>query len=49
MKFIVKYFSEITVKSKPVRRRLVDRLASNLRYASYPAESGTLEVKVYAP
>lgn len=31
MKFIVKYFSEITIKSKPVRRRFVGQLADNLR------------------
>jgi thiamine biosynthesis protein ThiI len=31
MKFVVKYFSEITIKSKPVRRRFVTRLADNLR------------------
>lgn len=32
MKFVVKYFSEITIKSKPVRRRFVGQLAENLRY-----------------
>ena len=31
MKFIIKYFSEITIKSKPVRRRFVGQLAENLR------------------
>lgn len=31
MKFVVKYFSEITIKSKPVRKRFVARLADNLR------------------
>jgi thiamine biosynthesis protein ThiI len=31
MKFVVKYFSEIAIKSKPVRRRFVVRLAGNLR------------------
>ncbi|MBE9540237.1 MAG: tRNA 4-thiouridine(8) synthase ThiI [Proteobacteria bacterium] len=31
MKFIIKYFSEITIKSKPVRRRFVGQLADNLR------------------
>ena len=30
-KFIVKYFSEIVIKSKPVRKRLVGQLADNLR------------------
>lgn len=31
MKFIVKFFSEIAIKSKPVRRRFVDKLAENVR------------------
>jgi thiamine biosynthesis protein ThiI len=31
MKFVLKYFSEITMKSKPVRRRFVGQLAENLR------------------
>ncbi|MCB1675294.1 MAG: tRNA 4-thiouridine(8) synthase ThiI [Halioglobus sp.] len=31
MKFVVKYFSEIAIKSKPVRRRFVGQLAENLR------------------
>ncbi|MBT4520967.1 MAG: tRNA 4-thiouridine(8) synthase ThiI [Halieaceae bacterium] len=31
MKFVVKYFSEIAIKSKPVRRRFVTQLADNLR------------------
>ncbi len=31
MKFIVKYFSEIAIKSKPVRRRFIRQLAENLR------------------
>ena len=31
MKFVVKYFSEIAIKSKPVRRRFVSRLVENLR------------------
>ena len=31
MKFVVKYFSEIAIKSKPVRRRFVARLHENLR------------------
>jgi thiamine biosynthesis protein ThiI len=31
MKFVVKYFSEITIKSKPVRRRFVGQLVDNLR------------------
>ncbi|HEY6131720.1 MAG TPA: tRNA 4-thiouridine(8) synthase ThiI, partial [Halioglobus sp.] len=31
MQFIVKYFSEIVMKSKPVRRQFVRRLEENLR------------------
>lgn len=31
MKLIIKYFSEIAIKSKPVRRRFVDKLAENVR------------------
>ncbi|WP_116367958.1 tRNA uracil 4-sulfurtransferase ThiI [Parahaliea mediterranea] len=31
MKFVVKFFSEIAIKSKPVRRRFVDKLSENLR------------------
>ncbi len=31
MKFVVKYFSEIAIKSKPVRRQFVSRLNDNLR------------------
>ncbi|GAB3284644.1 tRNA uracil 4-sulfurtransferase ThiI [Parahaliea aestuarii] len=31
MKYIIKFFSEIAIKSKPVRRRFVDKLAENLR------------------
>ena len=31
MKFVVKYFSEIAIKSKPVRRRFIGQLAENLR------------------
>ncbi len=31
MKFVVKYFSEIAIKSKPVRRRFIRQLADNLR------------------
>ena len=31
MKFIVKYFPEITIKSKPVRRQFVSLLRKNLR------------------
>ncbi|QFU77554.1 tRNA 4-thiouridine(8) synthase ThiI [Halioglobus maricola] len=30
MKFVVKFFSEITIKSRPVRKRLVAKLHSNL-------------------
>ena len=31
MNFVVKYFSEIAIKSKPVRRRFIGQLAENLR------------------
>src|SRR5690554_3089128 len=31
MKFIAKLFPEITIKSRPVRRRLIQRLQSNLQ------------------
>ncbi|MFT5710795.1 MAG: thiamine biosynthesis protein ThiI [Halioglobus sp.] len=31
MKFVVKYFSEITIKSKPVLRRFVAQLVENVR------------------
>jgi thiamine biosynthesis protein ThiI len=31
LKFIVKFFPEITIKSKPVRRQFVSQLANNLR------------------
>ena len=31
MKFIVKFFPEITIKSKPVRRQFVRQLADNVR------------------
>src|SRR5210317_325610 len=31
MKFVVKYFPEIVIKSKPVRRRFVGQLVENLR------------------
>lgn len=31
MKYIVKYFPEITIKSKPVRRRFIGALAENMR------------------
>ncbi len=31
MKFVIKFFSEIAIKSKPVRRRFVDKLVENVR------------------
>jgi thiamine biosynthesis protein ThiI len=31
MNFVVKYFSEIAIKTKPVRRRFIGQLAENLR------------------
>ena len=40
MQFIVKFFPEITIKSKPVRRQFVSQLASNLRGILKPLDSG---------
>ena len=31
MKFVVKFFSEIAIKSKPVRKRIVGQLHENLK------------------
>jgi thiamine biosynthesis protein ThiI len=31
MKFVVKYFSEIAIKSKPVRRCFISQLTENIR------------------
>ena len=42
MKFVVKYFSEITIKSKPVRRRFVGHLADNLRALLRPIDPGVV-------
>ena len=36
MQFIVKYFSEIAIKSRPVRRRFVGQLTENLRAVLRP-------------
>ena len=33
MKFVVKYFPEITIKSKPVRKRLVSQQAARCVFA----------------
>ncbi len=38
MKFIVKFFPEITIKSKPVRRQFVSQLATNLRRVLRPLD-----------
>jgi len=38
MKFIVKFFPEITIKSKPVRRQFVSQLATNLRRVLRPMD-----------
>ncbi len=42
MKFVVKYFSEITIKSKPVRRRFVAQLADNMRAVLRDIEPGVI-------
>jgi thiamine biosynthesis protein ThiI len=42
MKFVVKYFPEITIKSKPVRRRFVGHLADNLRALLREIEPGVV-------
>jgi hypothetical protein len=35
MKFVVKYFSEIAIKSKPVRRRFVTQLVRKSPYCPF--------------
>jgi len=40
MKFVVKYFSEIAIKSKPVRRRFIGQLAENLRLRLRDIDTG---------
>jgi thiamine biosynthesis protein ThiI len=40
MQFIVKFFPEITIKSKPVRRQFVSQLTSNLRRILKQIEAG---------
>jgi thiamine biosynthesis protein ThiI len=40
MKFVVKFFSEIAIKSKPVRRRFIAQLAENLRFALRDIDPG---------
>ena len=42
MKFVVKYFSEIAIKSTPVRRRFVARLAANLRSVLLDIDPGVV-------
>lgn len=44
MKFIVKFFPEITIKSKPVRKQMVRQLRNNLRALMKAVEAG-VEVK----
>ncbi|MEH6589230.1 MAG: tRNA uracil 4-sulfurtransferase ThiI [Halioglobus sp.] len=45
MKFVVKYFPEITIKSRPVRRRFVTRLAENVRAILRDMDSEAVVVK----
>ena len=45
MKFVIKYFSEITIKSKPVRRRFVGQLADNLRSVLRDIDPGVVVAK----
>ncbi len=40
MKFLVKYFAEITIKSKPVRRHFVAQLHENLRFVLREIDPG---------
>jgi thiamine biosynthesis protein ThiI len=54
MKFVVKYFSEIAIKSKPVRRRFVTMLycgkgVMSRLHASHLLSTADMDVKVYAP
>jgi thiamine biosynthesis protein ThiI len=44
MQFIVKFFPEITIKSKPVRKQFVKQLRTNLRSLLRPLD-GSIEVK----
>jgi thiamine biosynthesis protein ThiI len=55
MQFIIKYFPEITIKSKPVRARFSNQLANNLRSllktidADIKVKGGWDKLTVYAP
>lgn len=40
MQYVVKFFSEIAIKSKPVRRQFVRQLAENLRAVLKPVDPG---------
>ncbi len=40
MRYLAKYHSEITIKSRPVRRRYIRRLASNLRASLASVDAG---------
>ena len=40
MKFLIKYFAEITIKSKPVRRRFVGQLVENMRLVLQDIDPG---------
>lgn len=44
MKFVVKLFPEITIKTRPVRKLLTKQLASNIRNVLTPIGSG-IQVK----
>ena len=45
MKFIVKLFPEIAIKSKPVRRKITAKLASNLRSVLRDVDPGIVVYK----
>lgn len=55
MQFIIKYFPEITIKSKPVRARFSNQLANNLRTllksidADIKVKGGWDKLTIYAP
>lgn len=46
MKFIIKYFAEITIKSRPVRKQFVNKLAKNIR-TILKAIDANIDVKVH--
>tara|TARA_B110000503_G_scaffold104677_1_gene156154 strand:+ start:15898 stop:16068 length:171 start_codon:yes stop_codon:yes gene_type:complete len=43
MQFVVKYFSEIVMRSKPVRRQFVPQLEDNLRAVLCDIRVGSLD------